>query len=133
MIVARTKEGHVKKTLAVATLLAVVASAAGVAAANVSTGSKLRNCKFQLRIGDVLPFTGGLAAYGGNLDRAVKLAVAMQNPSPKRLKLSKTSVKLVASEDGQTQAAASVEAATELVNADHFTLTIGGMATSATI
>src|SRR5437764_1313118 len=70
MIVARTKEGHVKKTLAVATLLAVVASAAGVAAANVSTGSKLRNCKFQLRIGDVLPFTGGLAAYGGNLDQA---------------------------------------------------------------
>src|SRR5439155_1734815 len=83
-------------------------------AANVSTGSKLRNCKFQLRIGDVLPFTGGLAAYGGNLDRAVKLAVDMQNASLKRLKLNKKmSVRLVASEDGQTQASASVEAATK--------------------
>src|SRR5437016_511359 len=134
MIVARTKEGHVKKTFAVATLLAVVASAAGVAAANVSTGSKLRNCKFQLRIGDVLPFTGGLAAYGGNLDRAVKLAVDMQNASLKRLKLNKKmSVKLVASEDGQTQASASVEAATKLVKSDKVQVVIGEMASSATI
>src|SRR5438132_1782456 len=134
MIGARTKEDFVKKTLAVAALLAVIASAAGVAAANVSTGSKLRNCKFQLRIGDVLPFTGGLAAYGGNLDRAVKLAVDLQNASLKRLKLNKKmSVKLVASEDGQTQASASVEAATKLVKADKVNVVIGEMASSATI
>src|SRR5438132_4797941 len=134
MIGARTKEDFVKKTLAVAALLAVIASAAGVAAANVSTGSKLRNCKFQLRIGDVLPFTGDLAAYGPNLDRAVKLAVDLDNAALKRLKLSKKmSVKLVASEDGQTQAAASVEAATKLVKADKVSVIIGEMASGATI
>src|SRR5207253_2210256 len=134
MIGARTKEGFVKKTLAAAALFAVVASAAGVAAGSVSSGSKLRNCKFQLRIGDVLPFTGDLAAYGPNLDRAVKLAVDLDNAALKRLKLSKKmSVRLVASEDGQTQASASVEAATKLVKADKVNVVIGEMASSATI
>jgi ABC-type branched-subunit amino acid transport system substrate-binding protein len=101
-----------RKAVAAAGLLAATASVAGVTGGTASTSSSQRTCAFQLRIGNVLPFTGGLAAYGANLDRAVKLAVTMQNASLKRLKLSRTSVKLVASEDGQTQAAASVEAAT---------------------
>src|SRR5207302_709950 len=134
MIGARTKEGFVKKTLAAAALFAVVASAAGVAAGSVSSSSKLRNCKFQLRIGDVLPFTGDLAAYGANLDRAVKIAVALQNDALKKTGLSKRiSVKLVGSEDGQTQASASVEAATKLVKSNHANVIIGEMASSATI
>src|SRR5947207_15201730 len=91
---------------------------AGVTGGTASTSAAQRKCSFQLRIGDVLPFTGGLAAFGANLDRAVKLAVGMQNASLKRLKLSKLSVKLVASEDAQTQASASVEAGTKLVKAD---------------
>src|SRR5437588_7679708 len=91
-------------------------------------------CAFQLKIGDVLPFTGDLAAYGANLDRAVKLAVALQNASLKRLHLSsKIKVKLVASEDGQSQATASVEAATKLVKSNHVNVIIGEMASSATI
>ena len=58
----------------------------------------------------------------------------MDNATLKRLKLSKTmSVKLVASEDGQTQAAASVEAATKLVKANHVNVIIGEMASGATI
>jgi ABC-type branched-subunit amino acid transport system substrate-binding protein len=122
-----------RKAVAAAALLAATASVAGVTGGTASTSSAQRTCAFQLRIGDVLPFTGGLAAYGANLDRAVKLAVAMQNASLKRLKLSKSSVKLVASEDGQTQAAASVEAATKLVKADHVSVIIGEMASSATI
>ena len=122
-----------RKAVAAAVLLAATASVAGVTGGTASTSSAQKSCSFQLRIGDVLPFTGGLAAYGANLDRAVKLAVAMQNASLKRLKLSKTSVKLVASEDGQTQAAASVEAATKLVKADHVTVIIGEMASGATI
>src|SRR5207237_9437085 len=43
------------------------------------------------------------------------------------------SVKLVASEDGQTQASASVEAATKLVKSDKVQVVIGEMASSATI
>ena len=60
-------------TLAVAALSAN----AGVTRAGVSPAS----CAFDLKIGDVLPFTGDLAAYGANLDRAVKVAVGLQNKS----------------------------------------------------
>src|SRR5438128_2790499 len=120
--------------------LAVLVTATAVAATSVGsagtrhTALQSKKCAFTLRIGDVLPFTGGLAAYGANLDRAVQLAVQMQNASLKRLKLrKKISVRLVASEDGQTQAAASVEAATKLVKANHVNVVIGEMASGATI
>ena len=108
-----------RKAVGAAVLLAAVAAVAGVTGGTASTKATQKTCSFQLRIGDVLPFTGGLAAYGANLDRAVKLAVSMDNATLKRLKLKKMSVKLVGSEDGQTQAAASVEAATKLVKANH--------------
>ena len=121
------------KAVVAALLIALAASAAWASGGSASRVTAARSCAFQLRIGDVLPFTGGLAAYGANLDRAVKLAVGMQNASLKRLKLRKTSVKLVASEDGQTQASASVEAATKLVKANHVSVIIGEMASSATI
>jgi branched-chain amino acid transport system substrate-binding protein len=93
-----------------------------------------KNCAFTLRIGDVLPFTGDLAAYGANLDRAVKVGVALQNAALKADGLSKSiQVNLVGSEDGQTQASASVEAATKLVKSDKANVLIGEMASSATI
>jgi branched-chain amino acid transport system substrate-binding protein len=123
-----------RKAVAAAVVLAATAAVAGVTGGTASTTATQKTCSFQLRIGDVLPFTGGLAAYGANLDRAVKLAVSMDNATLKRLKLSKKmSVKLVASEDGQTQAAASVEAATKLVKANHVSVIIGEMASGATI
>jgi branched-chain amino acid transport system substrate-binding protein len=86
-----------------------------------------------LRIGDVLPFTGDLAAYGANLDRGVKLAVELQNKALRGAGLGSSSVTLVASEDGQTQASASVEAATKLVKTDNADVVIGEMASTATI
>ena len=93
-----------------------------------------KNCAFTLRIGDVLPFTGDLAAYGANLDRAVKQAIVLQNAALKADGLSKSiQVTLVGSEDGQTQASASVEAATKLVKSDKANVLIGEMASSATI
>jgi ABC-type branched-subunit amino acid transport system substrate-binding protein len=122
-----------RKAVMAALLVAVAASAAWASVGSASTSTADRSCAFQLRIGDVLPFTGGLAAYGANLDRAVKLAVGMQNAALKRQRLTKMSVKLVASEDGQTQASASVEAATKLVKANHVSVIIGEMASSATI
>jgi branched-chain amino acid transport system substrate-binding protein len=82
----------------------------------------------------VLPFTGGLAAYGANLDRAVKVGIGLQNAALKQAGLSnKIKVTLVGSEDGQTQAAASVEATTKLVKSNHANVIIGEMASSATI
>src|SRR5438128_131601 len=120
--------------------LAVLAAATAVAATSVGsavttrTALQSKKCAFTLRIGDVLPFTGGLAAYGANLDRAVKVGVALQNAALKKDGLSKKiQVRLVGSEDGQTQASASVEAATKLVKSNHANVIIGEMASSATI
>jgi ABC-type branched-subunit amino acid transport system substrate-binding protein len=122
------------------TRIAALAAGAAAAAAAVgllvapAQGAAAKNCAFQLKIGDVLPFTGDLAAYGANLDRAVKIAVGLQNAALKKAGLSKKiSVKLVGSEDGQTQATASVEAATKLIKVNHANVIIGEMASSATI
>jgi ABC-type branched-subunit amino acid transport system substrate-binding protein len=120
-------------------IAALVAGAVTTATAVALTvapaqGAPAKTCAFQLRIGDVLPFTGDLAAYGANLDRAVKIAVGLQNAALKQTGLAKkVSVKLVGSEDGQTQASASVEAATKLIKSNHANVIIGEMASSATI
>jgi ABC-type branched-subunit amino acid transport system substrate-binding protein len=126
----------VKKTRVI-TVAVIGATAAAVA---VSVGSArdtrtaARPCAFTLRIGDVLPFTGDLAAYGANLDRAVKATIALQNAALKTAGLAKQiQVRLVGSEDGQTQASASVEAATKLVKSNHANVIIGEMASGATI
>lgn len=123
-------------TLAVAAVAAVAAAtvAATVGSAGTTrTSQSAASCAFNLRIGDVLPFTGGLAAYGANLDQAVKVAIGLDNAALKRDGLSKAKVTLVGSEDGQTQATASVEAATKLVKSNHANVIIGEMASSATI
>src|SRR3954454_1055543 len=113
--------------------LAAVAFAAQVGAAP-SANAAPKNCAFTLRVGDVLPFTGGLAAYGANLDRAVKVGIALQTAALRKDGLAKKiQVKLVGSEDGQTQASASVEAATKLVKSNKANVLIGEMASSATI
>jgi ABC-type branched-subunit amino acid transport system substrate-binding protein len=115
-------------------ILALAAmGAAGAVAATVSTAAPAASCSFTLRIGDVLPFTGGLAAYGGNMDKAVKLAIGLQNAALKKAGLSKQiKVVLVDSQDGQTQAAAAVEAAKKEVG-EHANVIIGEMASGATI
>ena len=124
------------------TALAAVVILAATAALATSVGSagttlnaqQAKNCAFTLRIGDVLPFTGGLAAYGANLDRAVKVGIGLDNAALKQDGLAKKiQVKLVGSEDGQTQASASVEAATKLIKVNHANVIIGEMASSATI
>ena len=116
----------------VAATAATAVSVGSAGTARTALGSK--NCAFTLRIGDVLPFTGGLAAYGANLDRAVKVGIGLQNAGLKQAGLAKKiHVNLVGSEDGQTQATASVEATTKLIKSNHANVIIGEMASSATI
>jgi branched-chain amino acid transport system substrate-binding protein len=110
------------------TALATVAATASSAGAAPSAG-----CSFTLKIGTVLPFTGDLAPYGGNMDKAVRLAISVQNGALARLGLArKIKVQLVDSQDGQSQASASVEAAKKEVG-EHANVIIGEMASSATI
>jgi ABC-type branched-subunit amino acid transport system substrate-binding protein len=121
------RAGRAAATLAVVGIAAVVGVTAGTA------GAAQSSCSFTLRIGDVLPFTGGLAAYGGNMDKAVQLAIKLQNQALKKAGLSnQIKVVLVDSQDGQTQAAASVEAAKKEVG-EHVDVIIGEMASGATI
>lgn len=124
-----------KRSVITVGVIGVVAAAVAVSVGSArDTRSAARSCAFTLRIGDVLPFTGDLAAYGANLDRAVKATVALQNAALKQDGLAtKIQVRLVGSEDGQTQAAASVEAATKLVKSNHANVIIGEMASGATI
>ena len=117
----------------VAATLAVACAAAVVGVTATAAGAAQPNCSFTLRIGDVLPFTGGLAAYGGNMDKAVQLAIKLQNAALKKDGLSQqTKVELVDSQDGQTQASAAVEAAKKEVG-EHVDVIIGEMASGATI
>ena len=66
---------------ALATVVIVFATAAAAtsvgSAGTTRSAQASKNCGFTLRIGDVLPFTGGLAAYGANLDRAVKVGIGL--------------------------------------------------------
>jgi ABC-type branched-subunit amino acid transport system substrate-binding protein len=123
----------------IATTVVLTGVAALVAGALTASGAVTQRavapsaCAFDLRIGDVLPFTGDLAAYGGNLDRSVKLAVDLENKALAAAGLTSAKVELVGSEDGQTQASASVEAATKLVKTQKANVIIGEMASGATI
>jgi ABC-type branched-subunit amino acid transport system substrate-binding protein len=115
-------------------LAAVLGIAVAAVAATASpAGAAAANCSFTLKIGNVLPFTGDLAPYGGNMDKAVRLAISLQTAALKQLGLSqKIKVQLVDSQDGQSQASASVEAAKKEVG-EHVNVIIGEMASSATI
>lgn len=116
-----------------AATLAVACAAAVVGVTATAAGAAKPSCSFTLRIGDVLPFTGGLAAYGGNMDKAVQLAIKLQNAALKKDGLSKQiKVELVDSQDGQTQASAAVEGAKKEVG-EHVDVIIGEMASGATI
>jgi ABC-type branched-subunit amino acid transport system substrate-binding protein len=112
----------------------VVAAVAGIAAtASPAGAARTAGCSFTLKIGTVLPFTGDLAPYGGNMDKAVRLALSLQNAALKKAGLAgKIKVQLVDSQDGQSQAAASVEAAKKEVG-EHANVIIGEMASGATI
>ena len=70
----------------IATLVAGIAVTATAVALTVAPAecAGAKTCAFQLKIGDVLPFTGDLAAYGANLDRAVKIAVSDGRPSRRK-------------------------------------------------
>ena len=101
-------------------LIAVAAMCAAAASATAAPDQgERKQVAFGLRIGNVLPFTGDLAAYGANLDRGCQARCRpRQRGALARCQGVGATVKLVASEDGQTQASASVEAATKLVKTE---------------
>lgn len=129
-------KGQAGRRAVVATLGAVVAAAA------LTTGSATARTdetaaqapSFELRIGNVMSFTGSLAGFGPSLDASGKIAVDTINDALRRNGMAgRMSVKLVGSEDDQTQVQPAVEATTKLVQIQKAQVIIGTILSASTI
>ena len=74
--------------------------------------------EFDLKIGNVMSFTGDLAPYGPPIDFGARIAADIINESLEAAGTSGISAEIVASEDDQTDSTPGVEAATKLVQSD---------------
>ena len=88
---------------------------------------------FDLKIGNIMSFTGDLAPYGPPIDQGARIAVDIVNESLERVGLTDVSAEIVASEDDQTDAAPGVEAATKLVQSDGVQVIIGALASTVSL
>jgi branched-chain amino acid transport system substrate-binding protein len=88
---------------------------------------------FDLKIGNVMSFTGDLAPYGPPIDLGARIAADIVNESLERVGLTDVSAEIVASEDDQTDAAPGVEAATKLVQSDGVQVIIGALASTVSL
>jgi branched-chain amino acid transport system substrate-binding protein len=88
---------------------------------------------FELRIGNVLPFTGDLAPFGPSLDRSARLAVQEIDAALRKAGVEGVSVEIVDSQDDETRPQAGVEAAKKLVETDDVQVLVGSMASQVTL
>lgn len=97
--------------LGVAIAVGLVISACGSSTSSASTSG------LTLRIGNLMPFTGPLSAFGPPLDSATRLAAADINAAIKQDGLgNKYSVRIVDTEDSEDSVAAAVEGAQKLLS-----------------
>lgn len=88
---------------------------------------------FELRVGSLMPLTGDLASHGPSLDSASHLAVDLINAALEEEGLAEAISASIVSEDSQTEAPASVEAATKLTQTDEVDVIVGGMSSASFI
>ena len=112
--------------------LALVLAAACLGSTAAASPSK-RTAGFELRIGDVMSFTGDLGPYGPSLDAAAKLAATYINTTLQKQGLSDYSVQIVDSQDDQSKIPPAVEAATKLADVDKASVIIGTISSGSTI
>jgi len=129
---------HVRKRVLVAAgaFVALAATAAaGTAARESGTAAAGKSPpSFELRIGNVLSFTGSLAGFGPSLDASTKIAVEEINAALRRQNLAnRMSVRIVGTEDDQTQVQPAVEAATKLVQVGKANVLVGTILSASTI
>jgi branched-chain amino acid transport system substrate-binding protein len=101
--------------------------------ATVDTAAPVEAPEFELKIGNIMSFTGDLAPYGPPIDLGSRIAVDLINESLQRVGVTDISVEIVASEDDQTDAAPAVEAATKLVQSDGVQVIIGALASTVSL
>jgi ABC-type branched-subunit amino acid transport system substrate-binding protein len=129
---------HLRKAVLALSVGGLVLGGAGamhrdVARADTTTANKPAP-SFNLKVGDVMSFTGDLSAYGPSLDAAVKIGVDQINKALAADGLSdRLSVTLVGSEDDQTKIPPAVEGAQKLVKVDKANVLIGTISSGSTI
>ena len=116
------------------TLLSVVAAlAAVVATATASSDAKPGQKPFQLKIGNIMPLTGDLSAFGPSLDAAARLGAQLVNSALKGDHLSsKFSVQVVDTQDDQSKIPPAVEAAQKLAS-ENVNVILGTLSSGSTI
>lgn len=119
------------RTILSALIVAGMLLAAGGAGSSASGAAAHKG--FVLRVGLIFPFTGDLSTYGPSLDKGSVLGVKLLNNALKQAHINNVSIKIVGSEDDQTQPAAGVEAAKKLVNVDHAQVLIATMSSGVTL
>jgi branched-chain amino acid transport system substrate-binding protein len=119
--------------MGVAALIAVVIPMAAVAASAERSADTQRAPTLRLRVGGIFPLTGGLAAFGPSLNESARLATREIRASVRRLGLANRMSVEIFTEDGGTNAGATTEAATKLVNSNRVQVLVGEMSSLATI
>lgn len=111
----------------------VLAGLAAVTAGCGDDGGSAEDASFELRVGNVLPFTGDLAPFGPSLDRSARIAADEVNKAVKQAGVDGVSVTIVDSQDDETRSQAGVEAARKLVQTDDVQVLVGSMASNVTL
>ncbi len=116
----------------ISVLMLVAASCSKSSTSNTPSGSA-NHPSFDLKIGDIVALSGDLATYGPPIDKGARVAIDQINAALEAAGLSDTiTVEIVATEDEQTDAKASVEDATKLVQTDHVNMIMGPLGSTDT-
>src|SRR5436309_10353601 len=132
----RMKRRRLLTDAAILSIVVLIAAACGKSEGGGTSPSSGANAtpSFELRIGNLMSFTGALSPYGPHIDEGAKIAADIINETLQKMGLSdKISANIVASEDDETSAKAAVEAATKLVQTDKVDVVVGPLASEATI
>jgi ABC-type branched-subunit amino acid transport system substrate-binding protein len=115
-------------------LFALALSAAGCGGEEEAPeeAAPAEDVSFDLKVGNLVPFTGDLSSFGEPIDEAARIAAEVANEAADEAGID-ASVEIVASEDTQTDATAAVEGATKLVQTDQVQVLMGALASTNTI
>jgi branched-chain amino acid transport system substrate-binding protein len=113
----------------VAVLAALPVAAIGCGGDDGAPGEDI---SVDLRVGNLVPFTGDLSSFGEPIDQAARIAAQVANEAAGEAGV-EASVQIVASEDTQTDATAAVEGATKVVQTDGVHVVMGALASTNTI
>jgi ABC-type branched-subunit amino acid transport system substrate-binding protein len=121
-----------RRTLLMILLAALFALPLAAVGCGGDGGAAGEDISVDLRVGNLVPFTGDLSPFGEPIDQAARIAAQVANEASSDAGID-ASVRVVASEDTQTDATAAVEGATKLVQTDGVQLLMGALASTNTI